>query len=284
MKHFLVDYKMFPSLPQQYDPKMKALWGGFDGAMCMSLREGGRQKNIDDMKNLLHIDNMEVFYAERDVRGGVFGCFDSHRRIAIIAKERGWKNVVVFEDDFLPTKYLTVESLTECLNFVKKQENWDVLYLGGMPCGMNRPSRSVKGWKGIKECPSSFFQTHCYVMSENMINFMASIDLTVRIEYDKLTSIVRSYYHKDLLMTQLLANSSVGTTPGGLEYNYKTAVTAHQIFYKWDQTIGQSYIVFMSFLILFLFLYSVPMHDTIRIIVFSILLLTFLFMSIFCKY
>ena len=275
---------MLPVLPTSLNPELRDVWKQFDGIVVITLVNEGRIENIDDMSKLVHLSglsNCEIFYAKRHPKGGAMGCFDSHRQVAMIAKEKGWRNVVVFEDDFFPTYYLTPKALQDCVDFVKSDVEWDVLYMGGMPCGFVNPSRPVKGWDTILRCPTSMFQTHSYVMSKNMIDFMASIDHTVKIEYDKLTSIVRSYYYHNLLFAQQLADSTIETTTA-MNYSKSASIMIHQSWYKFEQ-MGISMVTFLIFVIAFMFLYIIPMPPFVRLFMFSATLLTFILLAVFVR-
>ena len=61
---------------------------------------------------------------------GATGCKLSHLEVIKIAQERGYENVLIFEDDF----YMTDDFLMNLNDFIKKVKDlprWDVLYLGG---------------------------------------------------------------------------------------------------------------------------------------------------------
>ena len=61
---------------------------------------------------------------------GLTGCGQSHRRVLEIAKEEGWKNVLILEDDF--DFVVSKEEWEESLHyFFHKMENrpWDVLMI-----------------------------------------------------------------------------------------------------------------------------------------------------------
>ncbi len=61
---------------------------------------------------------------------GLVGCGQSHRRVLEIAKENGWKNILILEDDF--DFVVSKEELIESFQyFFEKMENqtWDVLMI-----------------------------------------------------------------------------------------------------------------------------------------------------------
>jgi GR25 family glycosyltransferase involved in LPS biosynthesis len=250
-------------LPLRLDPALESRWQAFDGVVCITLREGGREDNIRKMSELAHITNMEVLRFERHPEGGMKGCFDSHIRVAKHALERGWNNVLVFEDDFMPTTYLTPDAIDRCLDFVKKAKQWDVLYLGGMPCNSYTPCYPST-FPHIYRASANMYETHAYVMGRGMIEFVASINHTINIPYDGLTSLVRSFQHRDLLFTQLLADSTIAESPHS-NFNYSTAILAHGAMYRLDQT-GLSIFTLMALVLALLIIYILPIHDYFKLI------------------
>ena len=61
---------------------------------------------------------------------GSYGCALSHKKAVEYARERGWDNVLILEDDikFLHDKEKTCAVLTQALQ--KMPDNWSILYLG----------------------------------------------------------------------------------------------------------------------------------------------------------
>lgn len=62
--------------------------------------------------------------------GGVYGCFDSHIKIVLESYRKGLDNVLVFEDDLIPTNSYNINNLMNAISFMNKERNWDILYLG----------------------------------------------------------------------------------------------------------------------------------------------------------
>ena len=68
-------------------------------------------------------------YIKPESWAGAAGCMASHVNIWKMAKEKGWKNVLIVEDD-CDFVHEVQERFTERINQVPL--NWDLLYLGGI--------------------------------------------------------------------------------------------------------------------------------------------------------
>ena len=60
---------------------------------------------------------------------GIVGCGYSHLNVLKLAKERGYKNVLIFEDDCIFLENFENEA-KKCVDELKNVE-WDILYFGG---------------------------------------------------------------------------------------------------------------------------------------------------------
>jgi len=77
-----------------------------------------------------HVRNKANPLGTEDIKfRGVAGCMASHVNIWKMAKEKGWKNVLIVEDD-CDFVHEVQERFTERINQVPL--NWDLLYLGGI--------------------------------------------------------------------------------------------------------------------------------------------------------
>lgn len=89
------------------------------------------------------------------------GCRDSHLSIIKDAKEKGYKNILIFEDDFV----LSVE-FNDILNKVITQlpDDWDMLYLGG---NTNKCKNKIKVSDNLFNV-DSVLTTHCYAINSSI--------------------------------------------------------------------------------------------------------------------
>jgi len=117
------------------------------------------EKVVDRFKSI-NLNDYERFSAIKSQEGWE-GCKLSHLSIIKIAKERGYKNFIVFEDDFLlhdNFENLLKDTLSQLPN------NWDMFYLGG--------NTSYSKYKELIS-PNiikldSVLTTHCYAMKETL--------------------------------------------------------------------------------------------------------------------
>jgi len=70
----------------------------------------------------------------------VGGCFLSHGRCVELAKNRGYNNVLIFEDD---VKFININMLNDAIlkstrDLVDLDPKWDLFYIGGDLCGKSR--------------------------------------------------------------------------------------------------------------------------------------------------
>ncbi len=69
-----------------------------------------------------------IKYNIRHPMVGRAGCFASHRAVIQHAKNNNFKNILVFEDDFMFLEN-PLETLSKCVDFLSKN-HWDLFYLG----------------------------------------------------------------------------------------------------------------------------------------------------------
>jgi len=100
----------------------------FGGVFYINLdRRPDRREEIEEELEKLGI------YAERfsaiDLAPGIVGCGYSHLAVIKLAKERNYKNVLIFEDDFQPL-VKKAEFWNQLKKFFKSNIPYDVLMLG----------------------------------------------------------------------------------------------------------------------------------------------------------
>jgi GR25 family glycosyltransferase involved in LPS biosynthesis len=126
------------------------------------------------------------------------GCTLSHISIVKQAKQNGWKNVLIFEDDciFNPDFIKKMESCVSEL----RDNKWDLFYMGGEPNVKCLPFS-----ENLRFCPESggIYGTHSYAINssfyDRVINFNPYVSVSIDILY--LHQINRIY----LLAKELLA-------------------------------------------------------------------------------
>lgn len=78
-------------------------------------KRADRKEEIENELNHFAITNYERFPAIETAGFGILGCSNSHLEVLKLAKERGYKNILILEDDFqfLVTKEVFEEELTK---------------------------------------------------------------------------------------------------------------------------------------------------------------------------
>lgn len=106
------------------------LYHFFDNIVCINLDISvERKKHAKYYFDKLNIPATFLSVSKHE-KGGIYGCFDSHIKIIKHAYENNYNNILVFEDDFIPTPSYNNELLKECIDFMKNNEEWDIFYLG----------------------------------------------------------------------------------------------------------------------------------------------------------
>lgn len=106
----------------------------FSGILYINLdHRTDRKKQILNQFTLLQAEMKKVHRVQGcpDPLNGHRGAIKSHIRAIEIAKENRWKNVLILEDDFMPTR--SIKYFDEIIRyfFTTVQNAWDVFFLGG---------------------------------------------------------------------------------------------------------------------------------------------------------
>jgi GR25 family glycosyltransferase involved in LPS biosynthesis len=133
-----------------------------DSVYCINLCSRDDKFNYSKkiFKNL-GIPNLKFHRVYKNPEGGERGCFESHVNIAKEAYFKGYKNVLIFEDDILPNK-ITKERLSKVNDFIKEKKKWDLFYLGLCPHFLSI-SQEVSGHPCIHRVKN--LCTHAYVLN-----------------------------------------------------------------------------------------------------------------------
>ena len=107
---------------------------GVDAIYVISLTTATKRQEL--MKSWYPEDlNLHFFLVTR-AKNPVQGCFESHQQLLELAKSKGYKRVLVFEDDAYPRypwKHI-VEKTNKALGYIESlKKKWDFLALGYYP-------------------------------------------------------------------------------------------------------------------------------------------------------
>uniref|UniRef100_A0A6C0EBS6 Glycosyl transferase family 25 domain-containing protein n=1 Tax=viral metagenome TaxID=1070528 RepID=A0A6C0EBS6_9ZZZZ len=106
------------------------LYNFFDKIICINLKSRpDRYESATIEFKKLNINNVEFYFAEKSSKGGKYGCFESHINVIKKCYNKGYYNILIFEDDLRPSNFYNIELLNESIEFMKNN-NWDIFYLG----------------------------------------------------------------------------------------------------------------------------------------------------------
>lgn len=152
---------------------MTNIWDFFDDIICINLEHRMDRKNYAiNIFNKLNIP-IKFITVKKNIKGGVYGCFESHLKIIKYMQETGKKNVLIFEDDIFPTKSYNIKNIENSIQFMKNNNTWDLFYLGYFPINFNKlfiTSQSINN-NIIKYNPLA---THSYCINQRAISKILS--------------------------------------------------------------------------------------------------------------
>ena len=116
-------------------------------------------------------DPSDINYIKPESFGGVAGCIASHTDIWKLAKEKGWKNVLIIEDDCD-----FIDNITTVIHEKMKEvpNDWDLLYFGGVH--ETRGGRFIpkKITENVVKC-ARMITTTCYAINTNIVDMALDI-------------------------------------------------------------------------------------------------------------
>lgn len=136
----------------------------FDSIVCINLYErDDRMKECEEVFRKLKIPGkVRRFHRNTD---GKRGCYESHLSVIKEAYENGCRNVLVFEDDFIPSPEYDEKYIKKAVEFMKQNDNWDIFYFGHQPDVFFSEAEVVED--NIMKCFSTL--THAYVLSRKFM-------------------------------------------------------------------------------------------------------------------
>lgn len=102
----------------------------FDDIVCINLiSRTDRRLYAENVFRKLNIP-VTFVVVDKHPRGGMYGCFDSHVNIIKNAYDSGKNNILIFEDDLLPTDTYNQDHVKNAITFMQENNYWDVFYFG----------------------------------------------------------------------------------------------------------------------------------------------------------
>lgn len=106
------------------------VWDYFDGIICINLiTRNDKYHYMREFEKRMKIP-ITYYQPKPDPVSGEKGCYESHLNVIRIAYEKGWKNVLIFEDDVLESKYFSKTHISKAIDFMEKNQDWDLFMLG----------------------------------------------------------------------------------------------------------------------------------------------------------
>jgi hypothetical protein len=111
-------------------------------------------------------DTVSMFPAHTRTKFADLGCAASHRECCMKAKERGWKTILVLEDDALPTKHFDAEVMRQEVDEANGR-GFQTLNLGGCDPGWRAGTAALQAYDhALMTCGvKNMVTTHAVVYS-----------------------------------------------------------------------------------------------------------------------
>ena len=125
--------------------RRRSVYEGFDRVVCVTL-EDNVERHAKLERVFADLDVEPLYYrAKRHERGGRYGCFESHYKVALGAHSDGLDDVLVLEDDVVPTPSYDANIMRDVLEFMRRDEMWESVQFGyGPSVGMVVGGRVTK--------------------------------------------------------------------------------------------------------------------------------------------
>lgn len=256
----------------------------------------------ENFPELIKLNIFEWFLVDRDNKNTERGCYTSHQNIIKFAKEKGYKTILIMEDDvklLVPWK-----EFIDHFNNLKRPENWKTIQFGYIPIKTTKTSS-----KNLYEMNCGYF-AEVYLVNVSLLNVP---------DYDGIQIdcflFCNGYSHLDLMLRPQLTNKSNKDTyaynPRLFQQNFQDSDIGHDntiilVFYNFynylckitgcanDITELSSYInlLLLSFFIVFglfslilLFIFmSIKTYYSILVVKFLILVIISILISVLSVY
>lgn len=104
-----------------------------DHIFALSL-ETSIERQTEFKKNfpeLVSLGIFEWFLVKKDLENTERGCYTSHQKILRLAKKRGYKTILILEDDIVPL--VSWNQFVKEFNSLKRPKNWKTIQFGYLP-------------------------------------------------------------------------------------------------------------------------------------------------------
>lgn len=140
---------------------LQEAWSFFDAIYCINLNSRpDRKKTCQVIFDRYHIP-ITFHNVDRHPVSGLQGCFESHVDIITEGWNKGYQNIMIFEDDLLDSPNFTSDLLGRAIGFMQTDKDWELFYLG---THLNIYSDKVK-FVSPHILKVKSFTTHAYAVS-----------------------------------------------------------------------------------------------------------------------
>lgn len=157
-------------------------------SIVISLKEDSKRRENAELE--LHktglCKNGGFWIVERHPKGGIVGCYESHKAVAKYAYDQNLKEVLILEDD---VKFLQLDftAILEKLNQIKAYDkDWMLFYLG-WTSPIKLSWNSLQFYKSVDQgiIQGGFETTHSYFMSRSMMNMIGYNGYSINMPIDE---------------------------------------------------------------------------------------------------
>lgn len=179
---------------------------GFPNCVIFEAVNGSqyKDKNLENMvgvwERYILKNNMLRTNHEQFNKFGALGCYLSHVGIWKDAKEKGYKKILIFEDD-ISFENNFIEELKNRLEYIPK--DYDILFLDVL---QSYDSKKVN--KYFKRILSLFFGTHSYIITTRAIDTMLKTIFPIELQIDSYMSYCGNLANLSLYYTEKLCTQS----------------------------------------------------------------------------
>jgi glycosyl transferase family 25 len=179
-------------------------WSFFDKIYCINLKEREDRYSSSLAEFKKYSIPVEYYRVNRNKINPDLGCFNSHTRICKEALNKGYNNIIIFEDDIEATKHLNKEAIEKIVSFLKKAE-WSIFYLGCFPWSFFSDTKKTS-FNSIFKCKA--FGAHAYAINKEYISYIAGLKWEGK-SYDYYTGKDYHYCYLPSLFTQKATESNI---------------------------------------------------------------------------
>lgn len=182
---------------------------------------------------------LDFYLAEKHPDGGVVGCFESHQQVCRLSLERGYKRILILEDDVEATSDFENAEIWNEIKIFLKQQDPVLFYLGGVVMPMSK-SLDMPNTKYMKE--ARLWTTHAYFISEPGMQWLIKQDNQLsksniwprgNVDYEyAYYSPFRQYYTYPFLLNQTTQLSS-DVSDANRHYEFLSKSSAITSDYMW---------------------------------------------------